>query len=246
MTTGEEKRSAAVRVPPDMVHIAGGTFMMGSSANEEYRHSDEVQHRVTVSGFYMGKYLVTQQDYQALMGYNPSWFKGDTLPVEQVNWYDAIDYCNARSKKEGLAPVYTVEGNNVTWSYNANGYRLPTEVEWEYACRAGTITPFSTGDTITTHQANYNGKSTTPVGSLTANAWGLYDMHGNVWEWCWDWYGDYSSGNQTDPVGADSGYDRVSRGGGWDGNVAGLRSASRSFLSPTFRYDDLGFRVVRS
>ncbi|MHC6201930.1 formylglycine-generating enzyme family protein [Breznakiellaceae bacterium SP9] len=255
----DTQEAAAVQVPPDMVYIAGGTFIMGSPANEPERGSDEVQHRVTVSGFCMGTYPVTQKDYQALMGYNPSRFKEDALPVEQVNWYDAIDYCNARSKKEGLAPAYTVSKDNVTWSRNANGCRLPTEAEWEYACRAGTITPFSTGNTITTGQANYNGNypyngnakgtyrgKTTPVGNFAANAWGLYDMHGNVWEWCWDWYGAYSSANQTDPMGAASGFTRVWRGGGWGSYAEGVRSAFRYGLTPTFRYSVLGFRVVRS
>ncbi|MHC6201927.1 formylglycine-generating enzyme family protein [Breznakiellaceae bacterium SP9] len=254
----DTQEAAAVQVPPDMLHIAGGTFLMGSSSSEPNRDSDEVQHRVTLSSFCMGTYPVTQKDYQALMKCNPSRFKEDALPVEQVNWYDAIDYCNARSKKEGLAPAYTVSKDNVTWSRNANGYRLPTEAEWEYACRAGTMTPFSTGNTIMTSQANYNGNypyngnvkgtyrgKTTPVGNFAANAWGLYDMHGNVWEWCWDWYGAYSSANQTDPIGAASVSFRVIRGGGWGSNAAYLRSASRSNNTPTDRYYGIGFRIVR-
>ena len=238
--TDEEKRA----VPPDMVYIAGGTFMMGSPANEPNRDSDEVQHRVTVSGFCMGTYPVTQKDYQALMGYNPSEFKGDMLPVEEVNWYDAIDYCNARSRKEGLAPAYTVSGTNISWNRSANGYRLPTEAEWEYACRAGTTTPFSTGNAITTSQANYNREKTTPVGSLTANAWGLYDMHGNVWEWCWDWYGAYTSGDQT-TMGAAFGSKRVLRGGSWDNSAQSLRSANRVSGTPTGSSCYNGFRLVR-
>jgi formylglycine-generating enzyme required for sulfatase activity len=240
----------------DMARIQGGTFMMGSPASEASRDSDEVQHQVTVSSFYMGKYEVTQKEYAALMGTNPSNFKGDNLPVENVSWYDAVNYCNARSRSEGLTPAYTVSGTDVTWNRSANGYRLPTEAEWEYACRAGTTTPFNTGNNITTNQANYDGNNpyngntrgtyrekTKMVGSFTPNSWGLYDMHGNVWEWCWDWYGDYSSGAQTDPMGASSGASRVERGGSWSRYGQGLRSANRGYYTPSNRISDLGFRL---
>ncbi|MDR1787166.1 MAG: formylglycine-generating enzyme family protein [Treponema sp.] len=261
----------------DMVRIQGGTFTMGSPSSEPDREDDEVQHRVTLSSFYMGKYEVTQKEWQALMGTNPSSFKGDNLPVECVSWYDAVEYCNARSKKEGLTPAYTInktrqDPNNtssydslkwtVTWNRKANGYRLPTEAEWEYACRAGTTGPFNTGNNITTSQANYNGnypyngnakgqyrEKTTAVGSFQPNAWGLYDMHGNVWEWCWDWYGNYSSGAQTDPEGptgpASSWSRRVRRGGSWYNSGQYLRSANRGYYSPGNRLYYLGFRLVR-
>jgi len=245
--------------PGGFVRIQGGTFTMGSPANEPRRFDYEgPQHQVTVNSFYMGKYEVTQKEYQEVMGTNPSDFKGDKLPVENVSWYDAIEYCNKRSQKEGLTPAYTINGDNVTWNRNANGYRLPTEAEWEYACRAGTTTPFSTGNNITTSQANYDGdypynnnakgtyrEKTTPVGSFASNAWGLYDMHGNVWEWCWDWFGSYSSGTQTDPQGASSGADRVMRGGGWYNDSQYVRSAYRSYDSPSLRDSALGFRLVR-
>ena len=164
---------------PDMVRINGGTFQMGSPANEPGRGSGEVQHQVTGSSFSMGKYAVTQAEYQAVMGTNPSYFRGDSLPVEMVSWYDAVEFCNRLSQREGLTPAYTRNGDAVTWNRAANGYRLPTEAEWEYACRAGTATPFSTGSNITTSQANYNGnypynnnpegeyrQRTTPVGSF--------------------------------------------------------------------------------
>jgi formylglycine-generating enzyme required for sulfatase activity len=211
----------------------------------------------------MGRYEVTQAEYQAVMGANPSNFKGDKLPVGMVSWFDAVEYCNKRSAKEGLTSAYTVRGSGdsrtVTWNRGASGYRLPTEAEWEYACRAGTSTPFSTGGNITTSQANYDGgypysnnakgsyrEKTTPVGSFSSNAWGLYDMHGNVWEWCWDWYGDYSSAAQTDPEGpASSGSSRVRRGGSWDNYGRGLRSAYRRHFTPSYRVNYLGFRLVR-
>ncbi|GHU21762.1 hypothetical protein FACS1894164_02780 [Spirochaetia bacterium] len=260
-------------IPANFVRIPAGTFMMGSPSSEVDRYDNEVQHRVTITGFSMSKYEVTQKEWVDVMGTNPSGFKGDNLPVENVTWYDAIEYCNARSRKEGLTPAYTIDKsrkdpNNlydyddlkwvVTWNRSANGYRLPTEAEWEYACRAGTTTPFSTGTNITTNQANYDGnnpyngnakgsyrRQTWAVSSGTANAWGLYDMHGNVWEWCWDWYGAYSTASQADPTGAASGLHRVARGGSWRDYAQGLRSAYRDYYTPTFRNNYLGFRVVR-
>jgi formylglycine-generating enzyme required for sulfatase activity len=260
----------------DFVRIEGGTFTMGSPSSEPERFDWEgPQHQVTVGSFSMGKHEVTQAEYEAVMGTNPSYFKGTKLPVEQVSWYDAIEYCNKRSEKEGLTPAYTVnrtrvDPNNknsddndnlkwqVTWNKNSNGYRLPTEAEWEYACRAGTATPFSTGSNITTAQANYDGnypynknkkgtyrEKTTDAGSFAANSWGLHDMHGNVWEWCWDWYGAYSSGAQSDPGGAVSGAYRVYRGGSWHVNGRYLRSAYRDYFTPSHRFNYLGFRLVR-
>jgi len=253
----------------NMLRINGGTFTMGSHDNEVDRKSDEIQRQVTVSAFWMGKYEVTQKEYQKIMGHNPSYFKGDNLPVESVTWFDAVEYCNKRSQKEELTPVYTITGRipatgypitgaTVTANWNANGYRLPTEAEWEYACRAGTTTPFNTGNNITTSQANYNGnypynnnaigeyrEKITPVGNFPANAWGLHDMHGNVLEWCWDWYGDYAIGAQTDPRGAASGSYRVVRDGGWFNFGQHLRSAGRIYGNPSNWYYGIGFRVVR-
>ncbi|MCL2442930.1 MAG: formylglycine-generating enzyme family protein [Treponema sp.] len=231
------------------VRINGGTFTMGSPANEAGRESDEIQRQVTISAFQMSRYPVTQGEYQEIMGTNPSHFRGDNLPVEQVSWFDAIDYCNRRSQREGLTPAYTISGsgNNrtVTWNRNANGYRLPTEAEWEYACRAGTTTAYNTGANITTSQANFDSERTTPVDRYPANRWGLYDMHGNVLEWCWDWYGAYASGAQTNPTGAVSGDNRVIRGGSWHISVGLTRSASRVHSYPSLRYDFVGFRLLR-
>ncbi|MHC6204670.1 SUMF1/EgtB/PvdO family nonheme iron enzyme [Breznakiellaceae bacterium SP9] len=244
-------RTAAVPVNPpsaDMVRIPAGTFTMGSPANEAGRWDQDPQHSVSISkAFFMSKYEVTQREWVNVMGSNPSNFKGDNLPVERVSWFDVIDYCNKRSVKEGLTQAYTRNGDTVTWNRNANGYRLPTEAEWEYACRAGTTTPYSSGSSVDTagwHSDN-SGKKTHPVGTKQANAWGLYDMHGNVLEWCWDWHGAYSSGSQTDPMGAASGSLRVFRGGGWGSSAAGLRSAYRYGYPPSDRDGDLGFRVVR-
>ena len=216
-------------IPENFILVEGGTFSMGSPDSEAWRSDDETQHTVTVSDFYMSAFEVTQAEYQAVIGSNPSAFSGDDLPVETVSWLDAIAYCNARSELEGLDPAYTVEGQTVTWNRSANGYRLPTEAEWEYACRAGTETPFNTETSISAEESNYWGhypyliednyfnqsnletrpgvyrETTVAVGSFQPNAWGFYDMHGNVGEWVWDYYGDYPTQAQTDPVGPDSG-----------------------------------------
>jgi len=256
--------------PANMVLIKGGTFTMGSPANEQGRAADEVPHQVTVGSFYMNIYEVTQKEWREVMGNNPSERKGDTLPVENVSWYDAVEYCNKRSQKEGLTPVYTIDKNKrdpnnipneavpaqyqddkrwtVTWNKNANGYRLPTEAEWEYACRAGTSTAFNTGTAISENSGwhNKNSGMTHPVGQKPANAWGLYDMHGNVSEWCWDWYGNYPNGAQTNPAGSQSGTYRIERGGTFSSSSSFDRSASRAaaFKYPSDSYNALGFRVV--
>jgi formylglycine-generating enzyme required for sulfatase activity len=277
------QKSVLLPIPNNMVFIEGGTFMMGSPASEPERMKNEVPHRVTVSSFYMSRYEVTQREWQEVMGNNPSYFKGDNLPVETVSWYDVVEYCNKRSEREGLTSAYTIDKSRwdndntsenddvhwmVLWNRNANGYRLPTAAEWEYACRAGTVTPFHTGNNITTTQANYNGNHpynngpkgvdrgmTWAVGSGVPNAWGLYDMHGNVWEWCWDWYEDHSDAAQTNPQGPATGWLRVNRGGGWGGSSAQfLRSAFWSVVAglatsgdtPTRQSDDLGFRLARN
>jgi len=248
-TTQSTSTQKSASVAANMVRIKGGTFNMGSPTNELGRYSDEgPQHKVTVSSFYIGKYEVTQEEYQEIMGTNPSNSKGDNLPVEQVSWYDAIEYCNKRSQKEGLTPAYTRNGDNVIWNRNSNGYRLPTEAEWEYACRAGTTKAYNIeGDYSNGWYGEIGGWKTHPVGQKIANAWGLYDMHGNVLEWCWDWYGNYSSGSQTDPMGTSSGSYRVGRGGSCDSNSPFLvRSAKRNSEAPSYRRFDIGFRLARN
>jgi formylglycine-generating enzyme required for sulfatase activity len=192
----------------------------------------------------------------------PGFGQGDDHPVVNVSWFDVAAYCNWLSEKEGLSPAYAISGDEVRWDRDAGGYRLPTEAEWEYACRAGTMTPFSTGERISTAQGNYNGnipyyngsrglfrKATIPAASLQPNGWGLYDMHGNVWEWCWDFYGLSKEGENAavvNPAGPDSGAHRVNRGGGWDSAAKDLRSAARSSNFPETAGSNLGFRIARN
>ncbi|MEG4532094.1 SUMF1/EgtB/PvdO family nonheme iron enzyme [Microcoleus sp. D2_18a_D3] len=226
----------------EMVAIAGGSFVMGSPNTEEGRYDSEGSQRtVNISPFFMGKYEVTQEQYQAVMGYNPSAYKGAKLPVEKVSWNDAVEFCKRLSQKTGKT------------------YRLPSEAEWEYACRAGTTTPFYFGDTITPDLVNYDGhnpygsapkgiyrQQTTDVGSFPPNSFGLYDMHGNVWEWCSDkWHGNYS-GAPTDGSSWETGTDnnRVLRGGSWNGNALYCRSARRSYELAILWWRDFGFRVA--
>jgi len=232
-----------------LMRINSGTFIMGSPAGEKGSRPGDAQHQVTVSSFYMGIYPVTQMEYQEIMGVNPSHFKGNDLPVENVSWYEAIEYCNRLSLKEGLSPAYSGDWNNYVLNRTTNAYRLPTEAEWEYACRAGTTTPYSTGIKITKKQAAFSGeifsRRTPRVGSFSANPWGLYDMHGNVNEWCWDRYGIYKKEAQTDPEGPDSGNRRVIRGGSWMQIVDACRSSFRNSFDPSGRHESIGFRLAR-
>ncbi|MBP3361722.1 MAG: SUMF1/EgtB/PvdO family nonheme iron enzyme [Clostridia bacterium] len=250
----------------NMVLIKGGTFTMGSPASEYERDNDEVQHEVTVSDFYMSPTEVSQKEYQSLMGNNPSENKGDNLPVENITWYDAIAYCNALSKSEGLTEVYIVDGNTVTWNKSANGYRLPTEAEWEYAARANAITSFNFGDYVHNSDANcynaygYNNdasgnwvngsdsylRKTVEVTRYNTNDYGLYNMHGNVAEWVWDWYDAYDTEATDNPTGKDSGNAKVIRGGGWNDHPKHIRSAYRGAHPADVPLYSIGFRVVRS
>ena len=221
--------------------IPPGDCTMGSPPDEEWHRDDEVLHRVTLTkAFYMGTTEVTQGQWKAIMGENPSFFEDDDLPVETVTWEQAAEFCRKLSRKEGKT------------------YRLATEAEWEYACRAGTTTAFHTGPTITPQQSNYDGtykygdgpkgpfRETTTAGNTFApNAWGLHDMHGNVWEWCADWYAEYPKGNATDPTGPSEGTTRIFRGGCWINFPAVCRSANRAKVPPVSWNFHLGFRVVR-
>ena len=252
------------------VLINGGSFMMGSPSSENWRIEDEVQHEVSISSFYMDPYETTQKEYQRLRGSNPSGFEGDDLPVENISWLDAVLFANAKSEEAGLVSTYKIEDGSITWDRAANGYRLPTEAEWEYACRAGTVTPFNTENSISAEEANYWGSypyeieenyfnksaletkpgvsqgQTASVGSYPANAFGLYDMHGNVNEWCWDYYGEYDTTDTDNPTGAESGTRHIYRGGGWNDFAKNLRSAYRAAGQSSFKYSNLGIRLVRN
>ena len=237
-----------------MVLVPSGSFTMGSRAGEAGRYGNEVQHQVSVGAFYIGATEVTQAQYKAVMGDNPSNFKGDDLPVESVSWHDAVAFCNKLSEREGLSTVYTINGNNVTAELNTKGYRLPTEAEWEYAAKGCGASGSLAVNAVYAGSANladvawYSGNSgyrTHPVGQKKANALGLYDMAGNVWEWCWDIYGNYPSGSQRDPMGAPSGGGRVFRGGSWGSVARHLRTALRYDIDPGSGDDDLGFRLAR-
>jgi formylglycine-generating enzyme required for sulfatase activity len=266
-----------VRIP------AGTFTMGSHVNEQGHRDNEGPQRRVTISSFFMSRNPVTLAEFRRFVessGYrtdterggggfvwigndwvyradanwrNPYYQQGDNHPVVLVSWFDAIEYCNWLSAQEGLTPVYTINGTNVTWNRDANGYRLPTEAEWEYACRAGNTNAYNTGAQIRQDQANFNNiiRRTMRVGSYRPNRFGLNDMHGNVWEWVWDWYGDYPEGAQTDPVGPsmDQGLEwatRVLRGGGWWNGVAAVRSASRLNTNPSTRLSHYGFRVARN
>jgi uncharacterized protein (TIGR02996 family) len=217
--------------------VPPGSFLMGSPPQEEGRQDDERRHRVTLTrGFWMGVHPVTQAQWRAVTGRNPSGFEGDTLPVELVRWFECRDFAESLSRQVG------------EW------FRLPTEAEWEYACRAGTTTPFHFGETLGTDQANHNGQNTdgdsvyrewtTPVGGFPPNAWGLHDMHGNVAEWCQDEYAPYPTGEVEDPRVADASGVFAQRGGAWDFGPRACRSASRLWGEIEFNTYNVGCRVL--
>lgn len=267
--------------PGEMVLVPGGTFTMGDTRGEG--SSNELPtHSVTLNSFYIGKYEVTQEEYSQYMQPGYSWSSdyglGDNYPAYYVSWYAILKYCNLRSMAEGLTPVYSISGStnpanwgsvptsiNSTWNaaicnWNANGYRLPTEAEWEYAARGATNTPdylYSGSDDINT-VAWYNGNNSPygskPVGTKAPNGLGLFDMSGNVYEWCWDWYSsNYSSSPSSNPTGPASGSYRVQRGGYWYNSASRCRVARRNFGSPDFSdiypsYGSyyIGFRLCRA
>lgn len=248
----------------EMFVIKGGEYVMGSPDREFERQKDEVQHKVKVNDFMLARYEVSQALYREVMGTNPSAHSGNALPVENISWFDALRFCNALSKREGLSEAYRIVEKDgrveVTWDRTANGYRLPTESEWEYAARAGTTTPFNTGENISADQTNFYGTypyrdgrsqlyrgETVPITSFSANAWGLFNMHGNVWEWCWDKYGRYPTADLSDnPTGPDVGRYRVNRGGGFNDFGKHLRSAYRAAHNPENKTFNLGMRLARN
>jgi formylglycine-generating enzyme required for sulfatase activity len=248
----------------NFARIPAGTFTMGSPASEPDRDEDETQRRVTVNGFEMSQYEVTVGEFRRFVETvdyvttveidnrgqvwtdawegpgdatweNPYITQNEYHPVVLVSWLDAIEYCNWLSIHEGLTPAYARDGEDVAWDRSANGYRLPTEAEWEYACRAGTTGAFNPGSAAGDANYGLTYPGTTEVGSFPPNDWGLYDMHGNVWEWCWDWYAD-------DPANAI----RIARGGSWCDAARDMRSANRDgFLPFSGAVNHLGFRVAR-
>ena len=227
-----ELPESATAIGMEFKLIPAGKFTMGDASGDE----DETPHEVTLTKpFKMGVHEVTQAQYEQVMGVNPSKYKGADNPVETVSWEDAVEFCRKLSE----LPAEKAAGNV---------YRLPTEAEWEYACRAGTTTKYSFGDDES-ELGDYawygvnSDQKTHPVGSKKPNAWGLYDMYGNVWEWCQDWYVDYPSGSVTDPSGATSGSVRVIRGGSWDYPAEFCRSADRNWNGPSYRSYLYGFRV---
>lgn len=242
---GESARMFTNELDMKFVFIPPGTFLMGSPLDEQFRGNDEDLHPVTLTrGFFIQTTEVTQRQWRAVMGTNPSKFSacGNDCPVEMVSWNDAqrfIKKLNAAAK--GIA------------------YRLPTEAEWEYACRSGTRTPFFFGEALSSDQANYNGhltlpgsprgrnrNTTVPVGGFPPNAFGLYDLHGNVFEWCNDWYGKYPEGAITDPAGPETGLSKVCRGGGMSSYAKRCRSANRTKHLPDYWNFYIGFRLVAS
>ncbi|MGB3514199.1 MAG: formylglycine-generating enzyme family protein [Microcoleaceae cyanobacterium] len=226
----------------EMVDIPGGNLFMGSPENEAQRESYESpRHQVTLPPFYMSKYPITQNQYQAIMGNNPSNFKGGSRPVEKVTWHNATEFCQKLCQKNGKT------------------YRLPSESQWEYSCRASTTTPFYFGETITSELVNYDGndtygnapegkyrEETTDVGSFPPNAFGLYDMHGNVWEWCVDvWHDNYNAGPTDGSIWESGGNSqRVLRGGSWYCNPSYCRSANRISYDAVNGLINTSFRVV--
>lgn len=254
----------------DFVLIRGGSFTMGSPESEDWRSNDESSHTVTLSSFYISKYEVTQKLYRETTGKNPANFTGDNLPVENVTYIEAIEFCNALSLKNGRTPAYTISngGKTVSWNRSADGFRLPTEAEWEYAARAGSTAPFYSkkvpgaedanfyghypyqieqnyfnDEVLETRPGLYRGK-TVEAGSFQPNPNGLYDVYGNVGEWCFDFYGEYPKTAVTNPAGPETGTRRVNRGGGWNDFGKNLRSAYRAASQQDTRLYNVGIRLA--
>lgn len=241
---------------PDFVRIPAGTFTMGSPLGELGRQSGETQHQVTLTkAFYMSKYEVTEELWDSVLGNGIS---TSQRPRGGVSWFEALQFCNAMSIRDGRTPAYVGSGTNWTWNSAASGYRLPTEAEWEYACRAGTGTATANGavtvtgcafDAVLTGLAWYCNNSASAshdVAMKQANPWGLHDMHGNILEWCWDWYGAYSSQSATDPNGPSTGTIRIMRGGCWRDVTEFVRAAHRHTIPPADVEDFFGVRLVVS
>ncbi len=258
--------------PEGYVIIPAGEYMMGSPVDEMCRVDNETLHEVILTNdFFMKKCEVTQAEWQSVFGNNPSYFPGNNRPVERITWYDAVIYCNRISQNESLTPCYyedaefttvfdgipPVTEGTVYWKTDAGGYRLPTESEWEYACRAGTTTAYNNGlDNLSCYEYDANlsplawytinsDDQTHDVMQKQENNWLLHDMHGNIWEWVWDWLDSYPPGPVVDPAGPESGMDKIYRGGCWFDVPMICRSAFRNSISPQYSDHTIGFRTVR-
>ncbi len=244
-----EVGSGAGKSSIEMVYVKGGTFQMGSDKGKD---DQKPMHRVTVSSFNIGKYEVTQKQWMDVMGDNPSYWRGYEKPVEKITWYDCINFCNQLSQNEGLTPVYKRTGDRITMNIDANGYRLPTEAEWEYASRGGNKSngyKFS-GSNVLDDYGWYSGNSnmTHEIGGKQSNELGIYDMSGNIAEWCWDWYDSkfFRKDVTRDPTGPVTGLYRVSRGGHWNNDTRYCEVSFRDSGTPSTSYAEIGFRVVRN
>ena len=254
-------------LPEDFVFVEGGTFQMGDEKGDLWEGCRPV-HSVTVSDFAISKYEVTQKLYLEVMGTNPSYLKSNDLPVVNVSWYDAVMFCNKLSEREGLTHAYTISGTNVTWNKNANGYRLPTEAEWEYAGRAGKeeliywkeaddACNYSNVHDITSqnvnnlswesHNCDDGYSATSPVGSYKSNGFGLYDMLGNTWEWCKDIYSEtaYTQHQKNNPLYTIGSSDHVIRGGSWFNSPDCVRNTERRGKNANWSNNNTSFRLVR-
>jgi len=234
-----------------LVTIPAGIFLMGTrDTDHDWFSNSRPVREVSLDSFQLSVYEITQAQFEKVAGYNPSLMKGDdNRPVDQVSWFDAAAFCNKLSELAGLMPCYDIR--NRTCIFSRNGFRLPTEAEWEYACRAGTNTKYYTGndegDLDRTGWYRTNSEGTThPVGQKEPNAWVLFDMHGNVWEWCNDWQDNYKNCKNKNPRGPNWGNSRVLRGGGWHYPAVGCCSAYRHRARPEYRLSAVGFRIARS
>ncbi len=265
----EAQTSKGIKSEPEMIPVKGGTYTIGCTSEQRDCDSDESPAvEVTVKDFEIGKYEVTQALWEQVMGNNPSKFQGANHPVESISWYDAIEFCNKLSELSGLEPAYkidksVVDPNNhnsddklkwtVEFNKDANGYRLPLESEWEFAARGGSKAKksqslYSGSDDIGEVAWYYENsdKKSHEVGSKSPNALGIYDLSGNVWEWCWSWKENYNTGSISDPNGPKSGKYRVYRGGGWFSESKYSRVSARSAEFPQYKDNSLGLRLFRN
>ena len=243
---------------PEMITVKGGSFEMGTKKNPYIETDEQLAHDVTVNDFEIGKFEVTISEWelytrdQKLKFPNIRYISKQS-PIHSISWVDAVNYCNWLSKKNGLKPVYKIVNGEYVCDFNANGYRLPTEAEWEFAAKGGNVTKnfkysgHNNSDVIAWYKKNSDG-GTHPVGTKLANELGIYDMSGNVWEWCWDWYNKdfYLTESGDNPKGPEKGTERCLRGGSWDSSEYSLRSANRLKDSPYKKTEFYGFRLART